>query len=158
MVDETKRCSRCQSQKPVEDFNWKRIARGQRDSYCRPCRAAYKQEHYARNKQRYNDNAARWNKREFAKRLNWIVQYLEEHPCVDCGETDVSVLEFDHGSDKLFDITYGFRFLKWETVLEEIEKCDVRCANCHRKKTAAIGGFTRFRLSRIPQQGDLFGK
>ncbi len=39
--------------KPVDAFAWRRIQKGQRANYCRPCRAAYKQEHYRANRQRY---------------------------------------------------------------------------------------------------------
>src|SRR5688500_16972728 len=53
-----RRCGRCDLEKPLEALAWRRIHKGQRDNYCRPCRAAYKQEHYQANKQRYIDNAA----------------------------------------------------------------------------------------------------
>jgi hypothetical protein len=60
---------------------------------------------------------------------------------VDCGETDPVVLEFDHVRDKLKDIGYmvtvGF---SWSAIQLEIEKCEVRCANCHRRKTARVQG------------------
>jgi hypothetical protein len=45
--------------KPDEEFAWHRREKGQRDTYCRPCRAKYKREHYLANKQRYIDAAAR---------------------------------------------------------------------------------------------------
>lgn len=78
-----------------------------------------------------------------AERVAYLVDYLREHPCADCGETDPVVLEFDHLRDKKFGIGKGFRERKWESVLEEIAKCDVVCANCHRRRTAKRGGFIR---------------
>lgn len=45
------------------------------------------------------------------------------------------VLEFDHLGDKQFTTARRFRYLKWETVLAEMEKCDLVCANCHRRRT-----------------------
>ena len=69
--------------------------------------------------------------------------YFRDHPCVDCGETDPIVLEFDHLGDKSFCIGTGFRDRNWQSVLDEIAKCDVVCANCHRRRTARRGGFAR---------------
>lgn len=75
-----------------------------------------------------------------------LLDYLSTHPCVDCGEADPVVLEFDHidRANKKQDITrmvtgmhYG-----WERIVEEIAKCVVRCANCHRKKTYREAGWT----------------
>jgi hypothetical protein len=53
------------------------------------------------------------------------------------------VLEFDHLADKTFTISEGLRDRNWESVLAEIAKCDVVCANCHRRRTAEPGGFMR---------------
>lgn len=65
------------------------------------------------------------------------VKYLLKHPCVDCGETDPIVLDFDHrpGWDKKFTIGLNTNYC-FATLEKEIKKCDVRCANCHRRKTA----------------------
>jgi len=52
-----RRCGRSGEAKPVEEFAWRRRARGQRDNYCRPCRAVYKQEHYSANRRHYIDLA-----------------------------------------------------------------------------------------------------
>ena len=65
--------------------------------------------------------------------------YLHEHPCVDCGETDIAVLEFDHRSQATKELRVSAlvcQGYKWETIKTEIDKCDVRCANCHRRRTA----------------------
>jgi hypothetical protein len=55
-------------------------ARGQRDNYCRPCRAAYKQEHYRSHRRRYIDQAQVRKKAVAAERLAYLVAYLREHP------------------------------------------------------------------------------
>jgi hypothetical protein len=53
------------------------------------------------------------------------------------------VLEFDHLRDKEFSISKGLVDRNWQSVLDEIAKCDVVCANCHRRRTAKRGGFAR---------------
>jgi hypothetical protein len=65
-----------------------------------------------------------------------LLEILRGHPCADCGETDPLVLEFDHLSDKAFNVCSGLADRNWETILAEIEKCEVVCANCHRRRTA----------------------
>jgi hypothetical protein len=104
-----RRCGRCKCEKPVDEFAWRRKARGQRDNYCRPCRADYKQEHYAANRQRYTDSADRRRRRVVAERVVLLVEFLREHPYVDCGEADPLVLEFDHLRDKEFGVAKGVR-------------------------------------------------
>ena len=115
-----RRCGRCNIKKPLDDFAWRYIERGLRDNYCRPCRAAYKQEHYKANRQRYIDNARRRRERVIDERMQFIVNYLREHPCADCGEDDILVLEFDHLRDKSFAISGGLD-RNWDELLAEIQ-------------------------------------
>jgi hypothetical protein len=64
---------------------------------------------------------------------------LATHPCVDCGESDPVVLEFDHRDPAAKSFSIGDALGKtwqWEKIAAEIAKCDVRCANCHRRRTA----------------------
>ena len=136
-------CGRCKEKKPLDEFAWRRKASGQLDNYCRPCRTAYKHEHYARNRQRYIDSARRRRERVVAERMVYLVSFLREHPCVDCGESDPLVLEFDHLREKQFGIGKGMRERPWQDVLTEIAKCDVVCANCHRRRTNRRGEFIR---------------
>ncbi len=77
------------------------------------------------------------------ERAQYLVAFFREHPCVDCGEGDPVVLEFDHLRDKRFSISEGIQGRNWQDVLDEIAKCDVVCANCHRRRTAIRGGFIR---------------
>jgi len=78
------------------------------------------------------------NKPWLLKKRQKIRQYLEQHSCVDCGESDPVVLEFDHvRGEKLFTISLNFCDRRWELIEEEIAKCDVRCTNCHLVRTIA---------------------
>lgn len=56
---------------------------------------------------------------------------------MDCGETDPRVLDFDHVREikraGVFDLMDGY--VSDKVLLNEIRKCDVRCSNCHRRKT-----------------------
>ena len=84
-------------------------------------------------KQRKYDNKKK--RRETARQYVW--DYLSTHPCVECGESDPRVLEFDHIRGRkyksvsvLADGNYSL-----DKVKAEIRKCQVLCSNCHRKKT-----------------------
>lgn len=66
----------------------------------------------------------------------WLWDYLLEHPCVNCGESDPVVLEFDHLRDKKFAISKAVCVgTSIPVLLSEIAKCQVLCANCHRRLT-----------------------
>lgn len=77
------------------------------------------------------------NERYMQERRQWVDDYLASHPCVDCGEADRDVLDFDHVlGDKSFGISEAIsRGSSLKVLIEEIAKCEVRCANCHRKVT-----------------------
>jgi L-lysine 2,3-aminomutase len=75
-----------------------------------------------------------------------MVDYLREHPCVDCGEDDIVVLEFDHLRDKSANVSaIMLQKNEWRRVLEEMAKCEVVCANCHRRRTARRANSYRHR-------------
>jgi hypothetical protein len=138
-----RRCARCRVVKSDDEFAWRRIAQGQRDTYCRPCRSEYGKEHYAANKQRYIDAESRRKRARAEKRMRFLVEFFHSHPCTDCGERDPLVLEFDHIRDKSFDIGRELPDRNWRSILDEIAKCEVVCANCHRRRTLRRGGFVR---------------
>lgn len=108
-------------------------------------RKTYAQNHYEANKPAYVARAMAHNAKTLLLTGAWILAYLRDHPCVDCGEADPIVLDFDHRdpATKSFAISNGRRRnLSLRRIRMEVEKCDVRCANCHRRKTYADGGWT----------------
>jgi hypothetical protein len=144
---ESSRCYRCGETKPIGEFSWRNKAKGRRDSFCRPCRSAYGKEHYAANKQRYIDQAAVVKQRLVRDRWVYLIEFFQSNPCADCGELDPLVLEFDHVAEKSFNIGAALRDRNWQSILDEIDKCEVVCANCHRRRTARRGGFARAQLA-----------
>ena len=143
-----KRNASCDLVKPLSMFPFKNRALGKRGSTCLACMAAYGREHYARNRAKYLAKARRSRSRARTKNDERILAYLLDHPCVDCGETDPLVLDFDHKdpSMKSNEVSRMVRGRPWRVVSEEIDKCDVRCSNCHRRKTARQFGWSKLEL------------
>jgi hypothetical protein len=144
-MDELKRCCTCKRELPRSEFNIRRAAFDGLQSRCRACSRAWYEAHrdghivvaVRRTAAFRDDLKAR------------LAAYFAEHPCVDCGERDIRCLEFDHRdrSTKSANIAFLLRAaVSWEVISAEIEKCDVRCANCHRRRTAAQVNPWRHRL------------
>jgi hypothetical protein len=84
-------------------------------------------------------------KRRTLKIRQYIWSYKAHNPCVDCGETDPVVLEFDHRNSSTKEMALGAvdGGISLQKIIDEIEKCDIRCANCHRRRTALARGWMR---------------
>jgi hypothetical protein len=145
-VDAMKTCTRCREHKPIKAFARRGPRHNHRlDSWCNLCRRRYQSAWYNDlSAEKKADRRSRADERRGQLR-NQVYSYLETHPCVDCGESDPVVLEFDHiGTDKAAMISVMVKNrMSWERILAEIQKCVVRCANCHRRVTAARAGFWR---------------
>ena len=142
----TKRCNGCNKDRDIEDFNLKDRTKGTLQALCRFCIAEYGKEHYKNNKQAYIDKAKSRNKRIREENRTKLFAYLSQHPCVDCGQTDIRCLEFDHvRGNKTYNVATLIKNLaSWSTIETEIAKCEVRCANCRRRKTLERGKWWRF--------------
>ena len=71
--------------------------------------------------------------------LALIRKYKASKGCADCGERDPIVLDFDHHDPKTKKLQIGdCTRLGWslKKIMIEVKKCDVVCANCHRRRTA----------------------
>jgi hypothetical protein len=135
-------CPGCGQERDTErDFALKNKKDGTRQRWCKFCQAEANKTHYLKNKQVYLDRAITRNARVNTDNKQRLYAYLSSHPCVDCGETDIRVLEFDHvRGNKTFTIARLLdHAISWSTIEAEIAKCEVRCANCHRLKTMERG-------------------
>ena len=144
-------CPKCGRLLADEDFNWK--VRGiRRAFYCKECSREYIKEHYKKNTSYYIAKAKVRKQKVRQEHFSYIESYLERHPCVDCGETDILVLEFDHRDrkDKCYDISVlTMKGVKLQRVIDEIAKCDVRCSNCHRRRTQVQSNSWRLKYAPV---------
>jgi len=132
---ETRICTSCEESKPITEFQLAKRYRGGRLPRCRLCVKKYPAN---------RKTAIEASTRERRKRNHeFLLDYLRVHPCVDCGESDPLVLEFDHvRGEKLKDVSRLAHDTHALVVIEEeIAKCEVVCANCHKRRTAAQQGW-----------------
>jgi hypothetical protein len=142
-------CTNCGLERDAEkDFSWKYKDRGIRNTRCKVCQSQVSKQHYQGNKQSYMARVHARNDTVIIDNRRRLTAYFADHPCVDCGLTDIRVLEFDHVRDeKVGNIAALLtRGVPWSTIAAEIAKCDVRCANCHRIQTIERGQWWRFDL------------
>ena len=138
-----KRCVMCRQELSVSSFNRRSASPDGLQNVCRECNRARARRYYQENR----DSHVRvvMARRAEARRLalDAVGDYLSAHPCLDCGEADLRVLDFDHRADcdksaevmRLAQNGYSVR-----KVMSEIAKCDVRCRNCHAKVTYERSG------------------
>ena len=133
----TKVCTKCLSEKSVEDFPWKNRLLNKRHAVCKNCMAGRSRRWYNDNKDSHIQNVM--SKKVYSRQLArvFVWEYLSTHPCVICGESDPVVLEFDHIKGKSADVS---RLVadgaSPKRLQQEISLCQVLCSNCHRRKTA----------------------
>ena len=130
-------CRVCSKTKPLTEFPFRSLRRQTRQWICLSCQRAYTNDWYGRNRSKQIANARIRRDHRAAELRSWLRNYLADHPCVDCGETNIDLLDFDHLRDKRDNVsTLARGAVSFEVLKAEVDKCDVRCANCHRRKTA----------------------
>lgn len=133
------KCRDCGLEKLDDEFSFKNKGKAVRHTQCKSCNKVYCARHYQHHAERYKNRAVCYSavrREELHRRL---FEYLAAHPCVVCGEADPLVLELDHRDDaeKLHNLSrMWYNCYSWKKIEAEIAKCNVRCANCHRRRTA----------------------
>ncbi len=138
----TKECTICEEEKEEEEFNWRNKKLQQRQPACRICTRKQVKRHYNKHPSYYKAKAKKRSRIVREENRLKIVEYLSCHPCVDCEEDDPMVLQFDHIGFKILDVSRMIcDAYSWQKISEEIEKCEIRCGNCHFRKTAKERGY-----------------
>lgn len=130
---ETKICKACGAPfaATLENFYRQKQNSDGLTSYCKTCWRTV-------NRKRYND-APRTRAKVQSLRAK-VAAFKLEKGCADCGyKAHPAALEFDHlpGFQKLNEVNRIVTTGNEEKTFDEIKKCEVVCANCHRIRTAS---------------------
>ena len=143
-----KTCIGCKEDKTIDKFDRQVKNKPARRHTCRLCRNADWVKYYQSNPEFREHNIKR-NQCSRDRKNHFINEYKLTHPCIKCGEEDPMVLEFDHRDrgTKSFNIAHGAARKSLRLIEEEMAKCDVMCANCHRRKTAKQLGYYSYKAT-----------
>jgi hypothetical protein len=134
-----KKCNKCKQEKPLTEYYKSKQSKDGHQNSCKICGAKSASNHYKNNKEKKKKRTLITNKKLKQRNYTFIARYLSLFgECVDCGNKDIRVLEFDHkeqsnkveGVKKLAD-----NYASIPKIKNEIKKCEIRCCNCHRIRT-----------------------
>jgi len=130
-------CTGCKGSLCIDEYPVVNKKTGKRSSMCLNCKREYDREYHTKNKEKRNERKRISERKRRKRNRKFVIDYLKQNSCTDCSEDDYIVLEFDHREDKEFNIADAVRgSYSLTKIKKEIEKCDVVCANCHRRRTA----------------------
>ena len=127
-------CIRCGVSKDESEFNWRSIKKGYLQSVCRTCQAQDSRERDRANV-RASNKASR--ERAVSRARRFLLDYLSNKSCADCGVKEIEVLTFHHldPQTKHYNISdmvlHGYGI---ETIQRELDRCIILCWNCHMKR------------------------
>lgn len=114
---ETKICSKCGKELPIDQFNWRDKSKGTRRADCKICHSSYM-------------------KQKYQEKKNIVQELKSQCKCAKCGEDRGYVLEYHHINPEEKENTIArltSNNYTLDKVYDEIQKCIVLCANCHRE-------------------------
>lgn len=138
----SKFCKRCGTSKPYTAFT---TDAGSVDGRRWTCKSCTNEQQRARHGNTNGRSQRAYMVAVVKAKRDYLYQYYEQHPCIDCGTKDVRVLQSDHTRDKKYSI--GLLVANSNSLallIDELAKCETRCANCHQIKTQSQLGFWRY--------------
>lgn len=135
-------CKKCQTELDNEAFSKDKSRRDGLSDICKPC-AAKKFSKWSKAKPSTRRKNAEWKKARVSQNRWNYVQLMRGKSCVDCGYDNILALVWDHVRGEKIKgvasmVTDGS---PWNKILEEIDKCELRCHNCHAIVTAQRGNW-----------------
>ena len=119
-------CTKCKKEKDLEEFNKNKTKKDGYNNICRICSSERSKQYYTENKEHHVKVIRQRTNRVIKENRQKVYDYCKTHPCVDCGETNPIVLDFDHRDNcqKVSDIssliTSGCSWAKIETEIAKM--------------------------------------
>lgn len=129
-------CTICKKEKQKSEYNKHSKRPDGLQPACKECSRARSRKYYSENKTKHLAVVKEKQKRVRLRQQKLIKEYKESKPCMDCGKKYPSyVMDLDHKRDKKVIVSSMPGNFSDEKIWEEIAKCDLVCANCHRERT-----------------------
>ncbi len=131
-------CTSCKQEKELIEFNKNKSRKDGHNNICRICSNIKSKDYYNNNTKEHKINVVKRNLKYRNNIREFLLSFLNQNKCKDCGNCDIRVLEFDHLPEfiKEYNISDMLRnSLSINLIKQEIKKCEVVCANCHRIRT-----------------------
>jgi len=129
-----KKCYKCKKEKPINKFSKRKQNTDGHLGECKKCnRRAQNKKYLNLSNKKRKEKAAKQRKtrREYEDRIKNITYQLKLKGCTYCPEHNILCIEFHHVDKKERKFK---RCYKIDTLIKEIEKCEIVCANCHKKR------------------------
>ena len=128
-------CTKCNISKPEEKFPFKNRLAGRRSTVCSECQKQYKRAYYQKNKQSHFDR-----NRKKRSQMKERLLMEKEKGCLVCSEKCIECLDFHHldPSKKDINVSRLVTYTSFQKLENEISKCVLLCATCHRKVHAGL--------------------
>lgn len=136
----TKTCSKCKQTRSVTSFRKRKANQDGYNGFCKLCHSDYEKNHYSNQSEIIKQQRRTSNKSYADRNRAYILQYKLNHGCKYCPEKEPCCLDFHHldSKTKLACVSQLVNGFSIDKLIAEIDKCDVVCANCHRKITNKI--------------------
>lgn len=146
-----KLCTRCGRRRSLKLFNRHKSRKDGYNPWCKSCNEEYLRRYFRINGSRMRSQVSLSKQKRREVLQTNLIEYLIDHPCSDCGETNIILLDFDHirGNKKASISKMLANGCSWANTLIEISKCVVRCTKCHRLVTAERNRDYRWRYMQI---------
>jgi hypothetical protein len=138
-----KECCKCKEIKTINDFQtYSRNSDGLQP-YCRSCKRLIDRQHYEKNPRRNYES----NKANAHRNRVWLYEFLLTKKCEwgNCEVNDPDMLVLDHlnPKEKHLEVSQMVqqRSYSLKTIMAEVAKCRVLCANHHQKHTIQQFGY-----------------
>ncbi len=132
-----KKCPKCEFKKHSDAFRPNKYKKDGLQVYCRDCDDRLQHEWYLKNKGKVKAASSKRNKEQKIRNIHLVLSLLKGKGCEKCGEQNPIVLEFHHIEAKLYNVSV-LVCNSWseKKIKDEIDKCKILCANCHKIETA----------------------
>jgi hypothetical protein len=126
-------CNGCGTEKLIDEFSLSRSKKDGHNNKCKECHRKYVKNHYIKNKSRYIARAKKNRKKEREKTKKLLLE-LKSGGCRRCSEDHPACLDFHHRDPSAKEKSVGLLKNSRSRIVKEAKKCDILCANCHRKE------------------------